>query len=250
MQADKRKIVLFFWLANAGISAQQLDRQGWKASVFSHREKAALVQKEREDGQRLYEFHHLQSVKLALLKGKLNAARASLGLAGQHSGQFKAVQTYYRALIAFLQNRFEDSLKLIAEGQFNSFEKYPHICVLRLVNLAALGDFRNFGREKISCTLSTGAHAYQDHLWPEVVTDMHYQRSGEREKMRNWGQVLAGLDESRKDERGAIDLWAKGMLFLNLSAFEAGIQGLSDEAFENAKYARVDEFLSLPQQPF
>ena len=235
MKARNRKNVLFSIcvLVTSRICAQgvsaTLDRQGWKASVFHNREKAALVQKEREEGQRLYGFRWLQSAKLSLLKGKLDAARAFLGRADQDSGKFGEIKTYYLALIAFIQDRFADSLKLISSNQFDGFEKYPHICILRLVNLAALGDFQKFGREKASCTLSTQAYAYQDHLWPEVLTDMHYQRAEQREKIRNWNQVLAGLDESRDDEIGGIYLWAKAMVFLNLPAFESGLKGLSDE---------------------
>ena len=258
MQAVKRKIVLFCAfvcaLTASRICAQgtsaTLDRQGWKDSVFHNREKAALVQKEREINRRLQEFRELQAAKLSLLNGKLDAARKFLGRAGQHSGQFEAIQIYYRALIAFIQNRFEDSLKLISGSQFNSFENYPHICVLRLVNQMALGDFQKFGREKTSCTLSTETHAYQEHLWPEVLTDMHYQRTEQREKMRNWNHVLAGLDESRDDDRGGIYLWAKGMLFLNLSAFESGVGGLSDEISGSQTMRELTSFYLYRQSRF
>ncbi len=220
------------------------DRVGWRDSLYRNRERAALISKERALIQRQLEFSDLQAAKMGLLNGQIERARVHLERSDQHAGQFEVVKLYYQGIIAFIENRFADSLKLIAHRRFDSFDRYPRVCILRLVNLLALGDFSRFEREKASCTLSTGPYAYRDHLWPETLADLFHLRAGRRELVRDWSQAIGHAEDT---DLKSIHLWLKSMLFLNWPTFEKVAKTLPEQ-FASAPPVRELVAFSLYRQ--
>ena len=126
----------------------------------------------------LRKISHLRKAKYSIINGDLERADFYLRNLGGEK-KFFVAKNRYRSMIYFIENYFQKSLDLISSQEFDHENVYPHICLLRVVNLLALGRDEDFIKEKKKCTSFVSDYAHQNHLWIDLLEKMKLKKTDE-----------------------------------------------------------------------
>ncbi len=236
MKSLNRKIILscltFFLSLKSGQGIEVLN--DW--SYYTKDQVTSFQQIEERD-KRFADHLALQYSKYHLINGNLKMAKFYLRRINGKSTKLLMVKRRYEALIAFIENRFQESLNAISSGKFNDGRIYPQICMLRLANLLALNKIKAFAKEKVSCTSLTREYSNQNQFWIDALADI---------KTKKKDLLLGNRAEILKNVFGdinSIKIWMKLVLFLNKEkVIERTLEELPSRAYQSKKIRELIGF--------
>ena len=118
----------------------------------------------REKEKSLRVFSHLTKSKYYILNGDIERAKFYLKNVIIED-KFLPIKKRYLGIIYFIENKFQKSLDMISSNIFYGDKFYSQICVLKILNLMALGKRKEFLKERRLCMRSTFEYGRNNQMW-------------------------------------------------------------------------------------
>lgn len=135
-----------------------------------------LLEKE-EDAQRAelkkrYEAIRLLSLaKKNIINGSPTKAQYILEMSDNKKSKFFKIEKRYLAITYFLNEKYEESLKILQEPYFNISGYYKEICLLKVINMAMLKD-PNLSKESRSCESVLDRYSRTELYWYTTIINI------------------------------------------------------------------------------
>lgn len=202
-----RKILTLFIVAITFSSyAREVIRDDW---AYYKKEEIELYQQQSELSKRAGHLVALKLAKKSIIEGRLEAAKFFLDRLPESGDSLVLIKKRYLSLIAFIEGKYEDSLELTSNAQFNDAKYYQEICMVRLLSSFGLNNTQKFNDEFRNCLGTTFIYSDTDHYWTRTMADVK-----NRDEILLRGQGF----ESIRVILGNLDLtkiWLKLALYLN-----------------------------------
>ncbi len=154
-------------------------------------------------------FYKLFKAKNFLLEGNLDKAYYFLMKIPDKNDRFTIIKNRYQAIIYFLKNEFKKSLDILEKPIFKKRSVFKEVCLLKIINLLALGKTENLTEEKRSCLTLTEGYTKNDHLWINIILSLK-EDDNIRERLENLlnsKYMFSNLEN--------IKIWLKKAIYLN-----------------------------------
>jgi hypothetical protein len=168
----------------------------------------------------------LMNIKFAIISGNFERARVEMLKLKSESKFALILIQRYRALLFFLENRFEDSLNILSAKEFNISNRYNKICRLKVLNMIILDHLVDLENEWGKCRKNTFEHETSEENWLDNMV---------RLKLNKDNYVINGKIQNLKSLGFQIDLakiYLKMALYMNKTDLvEPMIAGLPVDFF-------------------
>lgn len=177
-------------------------------SYYSEGETKAYTLK-REFKQKESIVFALRQAKRGIINGDLELAKFFLSKINDKRTKLRLVKQRYLSIISFIEGRYKESLKLISNQEYNETKNYRQVCLLRIMNLVALDDVKNFLKEVGSCQTLTFKYSPSNQFW---LTQLMRVKQKNENLLR--GNLLENLRRTLASTEFT-EIWMKLALYLN-----------------------------------
>ena len=182
---------------------------------------------------RVTDLRDLKQAKSAILAGDTAKAQRYLARVGTNHPTLSEVITRYNTLVHFMNGDFLSAYNLVKSERLNLISSYEEICVLRIVNLMALGkkfeDHYRLSPELENCRAITDRYTKNEHFW---LTNIKKVAMGDLTRLpgkdiNDFTSILYDADRTR--------LWLKFALYTSREKeILKYIPLLAEESFQNS----------------
>ncbi len=162
-----------------------------------------------DENNRARNIKDLQSAKLSLINGDTEKANGYLNRINENQSPLGAIKKRYMAIITFINNDYESTLKHLAQLKKMKGGDTKGLCLLSLIANMAQNNIANLKAEEKDCLLKEENHSPTELFWFNSMLNLFKKNKGalDRDLKYNAEKILTN-DEIAK-------LWLKINLYLN-----------------------------------
>lgn len=169
--------------------------------------KAYTLQREYKQKQSI--VFALRQAKRGIINGDLELAKFFLSKINDKRTELRLIKQRYLAIISFIEGDYKESLELVSNQEYNETRNYRQVCLLKIMNLVALDDVKNFLKEVGSCQTLTLKYSPSNQFW---LTQLMRVKQKNENLLR--GNLLENLRRTLASTEFT-EIWMKLALYLN-----------------------------------
>lgn len=171
-----------------------------------------LYLKEQKQIQNSSRIEALSLAKVSLINGDTRRASFFLDQIQDNSADDDGlipIKKRYQALIAFIENHPNKSLRYLSRPELKRASAYPQICLLKTINMANGPMNGQFEKELAKCQQETQAFSNNAQFWLESLLTL---KNNDRDKIKS--NVFSSVDFLLSSP-GILRIWLKSGIFFN-----------------------------------
>ncbi|OUR97229.1 hypothetical protein A9Q84_12955 [Halobacteriovorax marinus] len=179
----------------------------------------------------------LVKAKQLIIAGDTEAADFYLNKVEATNRSIRFIKARYKALVAFIDEDYEKSLKLLEGVAFNENKYYEKICLLKVINELATNNNANLYNEFDGCLKLTFKYSMNEHYWLTTIFKLKFDRE---ETLK--GATLADSHYVLQSKE-FVRIWLKSGIYLNKEYLVLKLIKSLPESYYRSK--RIRELIGL-----
>ncbi len=230
----------FAFAQESGNELKELVIEVDESSMESFNENSII----NENNQRVSDIYNLQKAKFKLINGDLKQAEFFLNRISEVQSQIVAIKKRYLATIYFIQNKFKDSLEMLASPKINN-NYVKQTCLLKMINYMALNKLDKIANEKDACIIQLTPYSKNELFWLDTMVKLKLNdKRGLSLNLTSPNDTVFLDDEVTK-------IWLKTGLYLNKEKELTNyISSLSETSYQSKRLREIIGFLFLRSGDF
>ena len=155
------------------------------------------------------DLDNLLHAKFKLINGDLRFAKFYLNRIDDKKSRVYPIKKRYLALIAFIEDHFQESIDHLSDKRFYENSIFRQICLLKLINFMAINDSESLRKDKESCSFITMNMSQNDQYWLDTMVKLKLKNAAGVKK-----NLMTNVQKTISDDEMA-KLWLKTGLYLN-----------------------------------
>lgn len=186
---------------------------------------------------RMENINLLKKAKQLIIAGDTEGASFYLNKVEGTNRSISFIKARYKALVAFIDEDYENSLKLLSDLSFNENQYYEKICLLKVINELATNSNKNLYNEFDGCLKLTFKYSKNEHYWLTTIFKLKFDRE---ETLK--GSTLADSHYVLQSKE-FVRIWLKSGIYLNKEYLVLKLIKSLPESYYRSK--RIRELIGL-----
>ena len=192
---------------------------GYMPTLFAEdweltRDEIVEIAQSREANRRIDDIKIIQQAKFALVGGHIDKSILLLQRLDNKTSEVDLVIKRYLGTAYFIKGMYEKSLEIFNERKFYFTSYYPQICMMKTLDLVALGKNKEARKEYDICNPQTLTYSPNQHLWTDNVFELLGIDKTDRERKKVVTTSLKAVEILRTNN-DMVRIWLKMGLFMN-----------------------------------